>query len=262
MYDLFFDDIHKPQTLLRYFDGTFYSPDYTPLKLSAAEDQLSEVSVPWLIKPSVESGNGRNLKQGKSQNGMLIMDGAKTSLSELINFYRSGFIVQEKITSQNRTLTRFHPGSLNTFRIMTLRLNNRIYSINNQLKFGINSNIADNGGVWCGLNDDGLLHPFGMNTSYKKIYSHPDTGQKFEGTQIERFDRILEFAKNLHKRVLRTDLVSWDIALSAHNEPIFIECNTRFQGITAHQVVNGPLFGDLTDNVLTEVVRRKNGYQS
>src|SRR6056297_1754125 len=86
MYDLFFDDIHKPQTLLRYFDGTFYSPDYTPLTISEASNRLTNISDPWLIKPSVESGNGRNIKQGKSQNGMLIIDGAKTSLSELINF--------------------------------------------------------------------------------------------------------------------------------------------------------------------------------
>jgi hypothetical protein len=257
MYDLLFDDINKPQTFLRYFDSTFYSPDYTPLTLSAAEDQLSRISVPWLIKPSVESGNGRNINQGRSQNGKLIVNNVEISLSELTKLYRNGFIVQETISSQNSTLARFHPGSLNTFRIMTLRLNNQIHTINNQLKFGINSRVVDNGGVWCGLNDEGLLHPFGINRSYRRIYSHPDTGQKFEGARIEYFDRVLDFTKSLHKRVLRTDLISWDIGFSERNEPIFIECNTRFQGITAHQVINGPLFGNLTDQVLTEVVRRR-----
>ena len=262
MYDLFFDDINKPQTFLRYFDDTFYSPDYTPLQLSPAADQLSGISKPWLIKPSVETGNGRNIHRGRSQNGKLIVDGVITSLTKLAEFYPSGFIIQERITRQNRTLEQFHPESLNTFRIMTLRLNNQIHTINNQLKFGIHSNVADNGGVWCGLNDNGLLHPFGMNTSYKKIYSHPDTGQKFEGTQIEDFVRISDFAKTLHKRVVRTDLVSWDIGFSETNEPIFIECNTRYQGITAHQVVNGPLFGDLTDEVMAEVAKRRNRNRS
>lgn len=257
MYDLLFDDINKPQTFLRFFDNTFYSPDYTPLTLSAAEDQLSRISVPWLIKPSVQSGNGRNINQGRSQNGKLIVDGVDISLTELAKLYSGGFIVQEKISSQNSTLSRFHPESLNTFRIMTLRLNNQIHTINNQLKFGINSKVADNGGVWCGLNDEGVLHPFGMNTSYKRIYSHPDTGEKFEGTRIEHFERVLGFTKNLHKRVLRTDLVSWDIGFSANNEPIFIECNTRYQGITAHQVVNGPLFKDLTHDVMAEVIKRR-----
>jgi hypothetical protein len=257
-YDLLFDDVNKPQTFLRFIDNTFYSPHYSQLQLSEAEVLLSGITEPWLIKPSVDSGNGRNIKQGTSKSEKFIVNGVETTLTNLANFYDSGFIVQEKITSQNKTLTDFHPESLNTFRIMTLRLDNQIYAINNQLKFGANGAIADNTkGVWCGINNNGDLSRFGMNTSYNKIYCHPNTGKKFNGTCIEHFERVLDFAKNLHNRVFRSDLVSWDIGLSEADEPIFIECNTRFQGITAHQVVNGPLFGNLTDQVLTEVVRRR-----
>lgn len=257
-YDLLFDDVNKPQTFLRFIDTTFYSSDYAQLKLSEAEDRLSGISDPWLIKPSVDSGNGRNIKQGISKSEKLIVDGVETTLTNLAKFYGSGFIVQEKITSQSKILAEFHPESLNTFRIMTLRLDNQIYAINSHLKFGSDGAIVDNTkGVWCGINNNGLLSRYGMNTSYKKIYFHPNTGKRFNGTSIEHFGRVLDFAKSLHNRVFRSDLVSWDIGLSEADEPIFIECNTRFQGITAHQVVNGPLFGKLTDEVMAEVANRR-----
>jgi len=262
LYDQIFEGVNQPETYLRYFNGTFYCPKYHQLTLSEALDRLNKIKWPWIIKPSVESGNGRDIHEGNSQNETLIIDGVETSLSELSNFYRTGFIIQEKIASQNRTLAQFHPGSLNTFRVITLRLNNKLYSISTRIKFGTNNRIVDNEkGVWCGVDNNGLIHSNGINGTFQRFDAHPDTDIKFRGTKISEFKNVLDFAKRLHERIVSADLVSWDIGYSAQNEPIFIECNVRFQGITTSQVVNGPLFGDLTDDVLAEVVKRKNKFR-
>jgi hypothetical protein len=258
LYDQIFEGVKQPKTYLRYINGTFYCPKYNKLSFSEAEDQLSGISEPWLIKPSVDSGNGRNIKQGDSHYEKLIVDGVETTLTKLANFYGSGFIVQEKIMSQNKTLAQFHPGSLNTFRVITLRLKNQIYNISNRLKFGTGDRIVDNyKGVWCGVDNNGIIHSNGINAAFQKFIAHPDTDKRFKGTKIPEFEKILEFARQLHERVISMDLVSWDIGYSALNEPVFIECNVKFQGVTTSQVINGPLFGEFTDGVLTEIARRK-----
>lgn len=262
LYDQIFEGLTQPKTYLRYINGTFYCPKFNTLSFSEAEDQLSGISELWLIKPSVDSGNGRNIKQGTSKSEKFIVNGVETTLTNLAKFYASGFIVQEKITSQNNIIAQFHPSSLNTFRVITLRLNNKIYVISNRLKFGTRGSILDNyKGVWCGVDNSGLIHTNGINWNFQRFITHPDTDIRFKGTKIPEIKKILEFTRRLHKRVISMDLVSWDIGYSALNKPIFIECNVKFQGVTTSQVVNGPLFGDLTDDVLTEIVRRKNRMQ-
>jgi len=62
----------------------------------------------------------------------------------------------------------------------------------------------------------------------------------------------------MHHRLMHFDLVSWDIAINKNNEPVLIEYNLSYQGTINSQIANGPLFGDLTDDVLAEVVRRRN----
>ena len=52
-------------------------------------------------------------------------------------------------------------------------------------------------------------------------------------------------------------MISWDFAVDINAEPILIEINLRFQGINGGQLCNGPLFGDLTDEILREVFTNK-----
>lgn len=48
-------------------------------------------------------------------------------------------------------------------------------------------------------------------------------------------------------------LVSWDLAINEAGHPVFIECNLTWTGTVSLQIPNGPLLGDLTDDVLKEV---------
>ena len=54
----------------------------------------------------------------------------------------------------------------------------------------------------------------------------------------------------LHKRVPYFRIISWDIGQDSNNNPMFIEYNTYHQATELHQVVNGPLFGELADEIL------------
>ena len=50
-------------------------------------------------------------------------------------------------------------------------------------------------------------------------------------------------------------LISWDVAIDENAEPVLIEANLQMGDIDILQPVNGPLFGELTDDVLREVFK-------
>lgn len=63
--------------------------------------------------------------------------------------------------------------------------------------------------------------------------------------------------KFCHERMGHFRLVLWDVAIDEHGIPVLIEANLRNGECDFHQFNNGPLFGELTDQVLGEVFGRK-----
>ena len=53
-------------------------------------------------------------------------------------------------------------------------------------------------------------------------------------------------------------MISWDVTIGEDGRPILIEFNIAFGGLDVHQLPNGPIFGDLTHEVLDDVFQ--NGY--
>ena len=52
------------------------------------------------------------------------------------------------------------------------------------------------------------------------------------------------------------DLISWDVAIDAHDEPRIIEFNVANQELYFHQMTNNPVFGSEGSAVLSAVLRR------
>ena len=48
-------------------------------------------------------------------------------------------------------------------------------------------------------------------------------------------------------------LISWDFAIDENGEPMLIEMNISYGELDFHQLCNGPIFGDKTEDVLNEV---------
>ena len=55
--------------------------------------------------------------------------------------------------------------------------------------------------------------------------------------------------KTLHHQAPFFKLISWDIGIDKDDEPVLIEYNCHGQSID-FQAVNGPLFGEYTEEVL------------
>jgi hypothetical protein len=52
-------------------------------------------------------------------------------------------------------------------------------------------------------------------------------------------------------------IISWDFTVDCNGNPVFIEMNLTNGIINAHQLANGPIFGDETKKIVTEVMRRR-----
>ncbi|WP_394954564.1 hypothetical protein [uncultured Helicobacter sp.] len=61
--------------------------------------------------------------------------------------------------------------------------------------------------------------------------------------------------KDIHAHIPHFELISWDFSLDAHNNQIFMELNPLRPTCKGQQFCNYPMFGELSDEVFTEVAR-------
>ena len=168
---------------------------------------------------------------------------------------QKNYIVQKYLV-QHDDIKIFHPESLNTMRIMTLRLGEKILHVSSVFRMGRNNSAVDNfgsGGVSSGIDKDGKLKKYAFDVTYNRYEAHTNSKIKFEGYQIPKYSDAVELCKKLHTELLHFDLVSWDIAISQQSEVYLIEYNILGPSIDLHQLSNGPLFGELTDEVIASL---------
>ena len=122
---------------------------------------------------------------------------------------------------------------------------------------GINGAKVDNassGGIVCGIKNDGSLKDFGFDAS-ANIYSKHPQGKEFAGTIIPSYHKCVEITKRLAPRFNNyTRLISWDFAIDTSETPILIEANFTGGQLDFHQLCNGPIWGDMTHDVLSEII--------
>ena len=82
---------------------------------------------------------------------------------------------------------------------------------------------------------------------------HPTSGVVFEGYEVPSFDKVRELVIKASYMVPHFRLVSWDVAVLENGEPVLIEANLYDGQLDLHQISNGPLFGDRTQEILGEV---------
>lgn len=237
----FMDKKHLPKTFFRVTNGIYFDDDFEVQSKKDALAVLSKIKDKIVLKPAIDSGGGKNV---------LIKSGSEISfiLQNDSKYEMESYIVQEKIMQHN-TLSQFHPSSVNTLRIMTARVKDEIVVLSTFFRMGYNNSTIDNslvGGVVCGINTEGKLRKSGMNMQFIRHEKHPDTGIAFHNIEIPGIVDAWELCQKTHKKMPHFTFISWDIAINENCQPICIEYNISNQGIFAHQLNNGPLFGKYT----------------
>ena len=126
---------------------------------------------------------------------------------------------------------------------------------------GAGGNKVDNataGGCFVGVDKTGHLKNVAYNDYGEKFECHPTTGVPFKGHYIPNYDKLVQLAETLHNRLVNfSKYISWDFAIDAEGDPILIEKNLSWSGLSFHQQCNGPIFGDMTQEIIKEVFDKK-----
>ena len=249
-YSRIFSDVKQPETIVRNIGGLFFDDGYKQItKKEAFKKIASEAEV--IVKPSQESGSGRGIQFIKG-------DQVSEIKKLLLDKTQRDYIIQ-RLVKQHPALERVHEGSLNTIRICTILLDDGVHVLSSVLRMGVAESRIDNvtaGGISAAIKDGGKLDKYAY-TYYtgERFENHPQ-GLVFEGYEVPSFDKVVETVKVLAQTIGCFRLVSWDMGVDAEGNVILIEANMRKGGINLHQFDNGPLFGDLTERVLKEVLEK------
>lgn len=244
-YSLYFHDAKQPETVVRKIGGLFYSDDYHLItKRQAIEICKSHETL--IIKPSTETGGSRGIVFWRKCE----------PIEELLEKCGNNIIVQ-KLIKQHKDLAVIHPSSVNTIRVMSLIWKGEVRVLSSVLRMGVCGSKVDNasaGGITCGIKENGQLKDVAFSAKGERFERHPQ-GFHFSNCKIPNYTRVIQMVRDCHERLGHFKLVSWDIAVGEDAEPILIEANLRNGELDFHQFNNGPIFGDLTEEILKEVVR-------
>lgn len=240
-----FHGVKQPETVVSRCGGIWFSADGKPIDLKRAVDLICGAGEVFL-KRATESEGGH---------GVFFING---DLDELVKILKAieGDIIVQKALKQHSELNKLNASSVNTIRILTLLSGGGVKPYSAVVRMGIDGAKVDNassGGITCGIDWDGHLKPAAYSSSGERYDVHPTSGVKFDSVVIPSFDRAVKLVQKLHVRLPHFRLLSWDIAIDEHGDPVLIEVNLRYGEIDFHQLNNGALFGDDTIKILNEV---------
>ena len=257
-YDLVYPKGLFPETLIRNIDGFYYDGNYKPLDLSNDEILLDTLAgaASVFVKPATEAGGGRQVDLFVI-NGRKYLNkaGEELKLKFLDNVYKQSFVIQRTLC-QHAFQAFFNPTSLNTIRVLTYRspYTNQINILQSVFRIGAKNEFLDNsraGGYSVGMDSQGKLNKFAIKKDGSKFDKVNDTNLVENDYIIPFFEElkaaaILIAEKNIHHRMLALDMV-----IDENNHPRCVEVNNRSNEINFHQLNNGPLFGEFTDEIIT-----------
>ncbi|ABX41585.1 sugar-transfer associated ATP-grasp domain-containing protein [Lachnoclostridium phytofermentans] len=242
-----------PKTLIGNSYGTYYSNIEGKRKIindKKACDIISNTDY-VVIKPTIGTHSGSGIMICKFMNG--IDEFTQSSCSDILELYKENFIIQEYITNC-KELSSLYGESLNTIRVVTYILDNKLYYLPLALRLGCDGNKVDNigaGGLFIGISQEGYLNPYAFAEIGTKYSHHPNSKVVFRNYFIPNIPKVLEMAYCCHLKTPQVKMVSWDFTIDESLNVVLIEANMLGQSVGFPQMANGEsAFGVNTGRML------------
>ena len=164
-------------------------------------------------KASVEGLNDAQKKQ-------FFLDLLKEGKENLSQYWygKESALVLEELIEQDSSFAAFHPQSVNSVRITTVKVGDKINIYHPWFKIGRGGNFitsAAYGTFDAGIDvDTGLVTTAGFNEDFEVFKVHPETKLPIKGFQIPRWEEAKELAKEMASRIPDIAYVGWDIVLT------------------------------------------------
>ncbi len=127
-------------------------------------------------------------------------------------------LVLEELIEQVEELAAFHPSSINAIRLITIRNGDQVSFFYPWIKFGASGSFIASAaidGFDAGIDPaTGIIVTDGCKESGESVEVHPDSGIRFKGYQIPKWDELLEFGKEIALKLPTFRYVGWDVVLT------------------------------------------------
>lgn len=137
-------------------------------------------------------------------------------IEQVLNGYPYGAVVESLIVQSDK-LGAFHPQSVNTIRVNTIRYDDGVEVKWPCLRIGRGGSVVDNagaGGVFAAIDETSGV-TLGVADEKGNDYTHhPDTGLPLVGFTIPEWDKVCSMAKELAMMIPENRFTGWDFALT------------------------------------------------
>jgi len=257
-YDIIFNNFRQAKTVLKRVRSHYIKDINELINREEASNTILTDNSEYIIKPS-DTNNGIGINKLRIEKNSMMLGNNKVILEDLENKYGHNFLIQEVI-KQHSVMSKPHPSSVNTLRMVTLRWEQEIINIYTFARFGVNNDVKDNagsGGLSVGVQKSGKFMDYGIQDN-QKVLTHPTTNMKISDFgMIPNYDTFLTFAKDLHKEIIHHDYISWDIAVGEDGQPILVEANFFGSCFLNQIALASPTFHDLTTEILQDASKSK-----
>ena len=169
------------------------------------------------------------LSQGR---GITVFDTAEKTAAEIMEQLRSFPLgIVEGWIQQSEEMNRVYADTVNCIRVVSVLYQDKVYITGSTFSVGTHrSHVAnaDAGAVFAVVDENTgkvLSDYICYDDIMKPLETHPDTGMRIKGYQIERWDEVRALVEKAARRIPQMGIVSWDIAMR-EDGPILIEGNT------------------------------------
>lgn len=177
----------------------------------------------------------------------------------ILDEYRQDYVIQECIV-QHSQYEEFNSSSVNTEKIISFLFKGNVYILTSILRVGAPGSCTDTAstgsGYTVGIGSNGRLNDKGYSI-YGDIRYKNANGKNFSDIKLVGHEAICNIIMSAHKMLPRFGIISWDFAVDKCGDPILIEYNLNYPDVIIYQMNNGPLFGNLTAEVLSDVAKRR-----
>lgn len=260
MFSRLLPDVPMPQTYAkcirnRYLiDGTYFKKESNKSEVCEHLYHTIPINSSVIVKGTRESGFGRGVRKYVINNYEDIY-GLLEEWNEVQNF-----IIQECI-EQHDVLSNLNPECNNMIRICSWRHGNEVDILYAAARVGIGKSTTDvvfvNGEERVnvvGITQDGFLKKQVVNQNGQLVSVNDSV------VKIPAWDEIVKIIKKNHLLLDNFDIVGWDFTIDKNGKPICFEWNIQWPGTVLYQYVNGPLYGDYTENIFSFLKDENNRY--
>lgn len=126
--------------------------------------------------------------------------------------------VLEELIIQGNQLNELNPASVNTCRVVTFRINDRVIIFAATLRMGTGNSIMDNagtGGIYASVDPEtGIVQSDAINLDNQHFLIHPLTKHQIIGFKLPKWEEAKELVTSMALHLSGATLISWDIAYS------------------------------------------------